>query len=109
MGHLLAAEQAEVLRSFDYLFNMERPVITPQNVRISVRGSMAYVTCDEVLTPSISQVGLRPNFQEMNPNFSNEPAEVVVHAINIYVRRNGEYLLTHHSAGFRGPRVIQDE
>jgi hypothetical protein len=79
------------------------PNVAAENVRISLRGRTAYVTCDEIMTPHVEPGTIRIDFREMNQNFSNTPAEITMLCLHIYVRKNGEYLLTHRSSNFRGP------
>jgi hypothetical protein len=79
------------------------PKVRAENVHISLRGRTAYVTCDEIVTPDAEPGFVRMDFQELNPNFSNTPAQITMQSINIFVRKNGEYLLTHRSSSFRMP------
>jgi hypothetical protein len=79
------------------------PSISAQNIRISMRGSIAYVTCEEVVEPRRDPGTLKTNFKEINENFGNGPAEMIMCAVQVYVKRNGEYALTHHSSSPRGP------
>jgi hypothetical protein len=78
------------------------PNIRPHDVRISMRGSMAYVSCDEIIEPRYEPPTLKTNFQELNRNFSDEPAQISLACINIFVRKNGQYLMMHHSSSYRG-------
>jgi hypothetical protein len=95
--------QLNIINSFGFMFTADMPNIRPHDVRISMRGSMAYVSCDEVVEPRFEPGMLKTNFQEINPNFSDEPAQVAMASINVYVRKNGQYLLAHHSSSYRSP------
>lgn len=94
---------SQVINTFGALFSTGMPKITAQNIRISMRGSIAYVTCEEVLEPRRDPGTLQTNFKEINENFGNGPAEMIMVSVNIFVKRNGQYLLTHHSSSPRGP------
>lgn len=93
----------EVLNAFGFLFSTGMPQIHVQNIRISMRGSIAYATCDEIIEPRRDPGTLRTNFKEANESFSNDPAELCMVSVNIFVKRNGQYVLTHHSSSPRGP------
>lgn len=82
---------------------MGLPEIEVRNIRISMRGSIAYATCDEIIEPRRDPGTLLTNFKEANENFSNDPAQLIMVSVNIFVKRNGQYLLTHHSSSPRGP------
>lgn len=45
---------------------MNMPSITPENARISMRGSIAYVSNEELIVPRKEPGTLRTNFKEMN-------------------------------------------
>lgn len=93
----------EVINTFGSLFSTGLPKITVRNIRISMRGSVAYATCDEIVEARRDPGTLRTNFKETNEHFSNGPAQLCMMSVNIFVKRNGQYLLTHHSSSPRGP------
>lgn len=70
----------EVLNHFGYLFTFGLPEIEVRDVRISMRGSMALVTCEE---HSIDRDGIQES--------------KLMSAVNIYQKRNGQWYIFHHS------------
>lgn len=79
----------DVINSFGFIFAYDMPLITPVKPRISVRGSVAYVTCEEVMTPRLEPGTLRTHFQEEKQLLSYGAAEVRMTSIKIYVRSSG--------------------
>ncbi|KAI0564999.1 NTF2-like protein [Gracilaria domingensis] len=73
-----------VLNSFGYIFSMGIPKIDVKNVCITMRGTVAYVTCEEHSTDWETEDG--------------RPHTVVMNAINMFTKRNGEWYICHHSA-----------
>lgn len=71
-----------IINSFGYLFTFELPFIEIRNVRIVMRGSVGYVTCDQVCT-----------LQDTGEQF-------VVSATSVYAKHNAQWYLTHYSATF---------
>ncbi len=92
-----------VVASFEQLFSYGVSEITPTNVRISLRGSVAFVTCDEYATPYKQDNGPPAPVTEYNPAFSTEPARIRMAAVNIFEKRNGIYYLVYHSSTQVGP------
>lgn len=74
-----------VINSFGYLFSLGTPSVQPLDVRINMRGSIAYVTCNET-----SKHWKEGEFET--------PQSVDMAAINIFMKRNGDWYLYHHSA-----------
>lgn len=74
-----------VINSFGYLFSVGTPSIQPSDVRIHMRGTIAYVTCNE-------------NSMDWEEGESETPQTVVMAATNIYMKKNGDWYLCHHSA-----------
>ena len=91
-----------VISSFEQLFGHGISEITPTNVRISLRGSVAFVTCDEYALPYGAQTEPEGPASSLatqyNPAFSAEPARIRMSAVNIFEKRNGIYYLVYHSS-----------
>lgn len=73
-----------ILNSFGAIFSMGTISIEPKNVRISMRGSVAYVTCEEHSTEWDAEGKIIDKF--------------VMCAVNIYSKRNGQWYVQHHSS-----------
>lgn len=86
---------AEVINSFGYLFALGVPSITVTNVRITMRGSAAWVTCEEH-AQHYDKDGkkVEPTQEEVNSG----AVSATMSAINIFVKRNGQWYLAHHSS-----------
>eukprot|EP00177_Eucheuma_denticulatum_P007044 GFKZ01012818.1.p2 GENE.GFKZ01012818.1~~GFKZ01012818.1.p2 ORF type:complete len:130 (-),score=18.74 GFKZ01012818.1:350-739(-) len=88
----LAMGYLDVLNAFGYLFAIGVPAIQARNVVISVRGSVAWVTCEEhsgVFDGDQVDVG-DVGYVERGP--------VVMEATNIFAKRNGQWYVCHHTA-----------
>lgn len=79
-----------VLNGFGYLFSLGVPSVKPRNVVITVRGSVAWVTCEE-------HSGVYEGDEEVESEYGGT-APVVMAATNIYAKRNGQWYICHHSA-----------
>lgn len=71
-----------IINSFGMLFSLGIPTIEVKNVRISMRGTAAIVTCEEHSV----------DWDE------GEHTRTIMCAINIFVKRNGQWYLSHHSS-----------
>lgn len=101
-----------VISSFEQLFRAGISEVTPTNVRISLRGSVAFVTCDEYATPAPSpdadeRQDSTAVARKYNRSFSTEPARIRMSAVNIFEKRNGIYYLVYHSSTQVGPPFPQ--
>lgn len=74
----------DVINSFGYVFSAGIPHIEVKNVCITMRGSVAYVTCEEHSTDWEANDG--------------KGEKVVMNAINIFTKKNGQWYICHHSA-----------
>lgn len=92
----------EILNSFGFLFSSEIPQITPRNVRFAMRGSVAFVTCDEIIEPRESSRALQSENADYSFSTPEDSQSSTMTCINIFTKKNGEYLLTHHSSSYRG-------
>eukprot|EP00171_Calliarthron_tuberculosum_P011241 IDg11241t1 len=87
----------KVMDSFEAMFYSGIANIRPLNVRISVRGSVAVVTCEEYANPSQDEEVSQSNVaSEWNENFSPERAEIRMNATNIFEKKNGQFYLVYH-------------
>ncbi|CAN8075315.1 unnamed protein product [Agarophyton chilense] len=80
----LAVGFLEVMNSFGYIFSLGVPQIDVKDVCITMRGAVAYVTCGEYSTDWEDDEG--------------RGCTVVMNAINIFTKKNGEWYICHHSA-----------
>lgn len=70
----------DVVNSFGYIFTLDLPFIEVRNCRIVMRGTVAYVTLEQLCTPS------------------DESEQFVVAATNLYTKHNSQWYLAHHSS-----------
>lgn len=85
----------DVLNSFGYLFSLPVPTITVKNVRIIMRGCCAWATCEEHAQLYDKRGNMiHPSEEELAAGAT--PAVMI--ATNIYVKRNGQWYLSHHSS-----------
>ncbi|PXF43787.1 hypothetical protein BWQ96_06408 [Gracilariopsis chorda] len=80
----LVSGYLEVINSFGYVFSAGIPQIDVKNVCITMRGSVAYVTCEEHSTDWEANNGKGEN--------------TIMNAINIFTKKNGQWYICHHSA-----------
>ena len=100
----LSVGYAPVLDSFAELFSEGVPDIVPRNVRISMRGSVALVTCEEVaMGESESESEAAAEARKHNPNFEFVTVSVAMLATNIFTKRNGQWYLQHHTSSPKYP------
>lgn len=86
----------KVMESFEAMFYAGIANVRPLNVRISVRGSVAVVTCEEHANPSNDENSESNITSEWNENFSSERAEIRMTATNIFEKKNGQFYLVYH-------------
>lgn len=77
MGGPLVSGYINIINSFGYFFTLTLPILEVRNCRIIMRGSVGYVTCDEVLK-------------------DEEGNEIVMAATNMYLKLNGQWYISHH-------------
>lgn len=94
LGPLIAG-YVDVLNSFGYLFSLRIPTITVKNVRIMMRGSCAWLTCEEH-AQLYDEKGKKTDPTE--EELAVGAASAVMVATNIYVKRNGQWYITHHTS-----------
>jgi len=90
----------DIMKSFEALFAQGVADVVPDNIRISVRGSVALVTCDENVKAKVIPDNTPDDTAatRFNPNFSAEKARIRMTAVNIFEKRNGAYSLIFHSS-----------
>ena len=96
----------DVIDSFGYLFSVGIPAISSSNIRITMRGSVALVTCEEhaeIIEEKVEEEERKALITESNPNFSTKSAPVVMLATNIFEKKNGQWYLTHHVSSPKYP------
>lgn len=76
----IARGYIEVLNTFGYLFSQKLAEVRVNNCRIVVRGTVAYVTCDEVMYDDQTS------------------QEVTFYATNVFVKHNGQWYIIHHGS-----------
>lgn len=87
----------DIMKSFEALFAQGVADVRPDNIRISVRGSVALVTCDEnAISKVIPDNENDDSATRFNPNFSPERARIRMTAVNIFEKRNGAYYMIYH-------------
>lgn len=96
----------QVVQSFETLMNQGLASVRPDNVRISVRGLVAFVTCEEYAEPvSTEDESISAIATKYNPNFSSEPAQIRMTAVNIFEKQNGQYYLVYHMSSPISPEL----
>lgn len=96
----------EVVASFEALLAAGIPSVAPSNMRVSMRGSLAIVTCEENASlQGGAEEGRRERVKEWNENFSSEPADIVMTATNIFEKKNGQWYLIHHVSSPTSPAM----
>lgn len=94
----------EVLDSFSALLSSGVPTVSPSDICISMRGSIAIVTCEENASLSEAMENDKKALaKEWNENFSDEPAAIVMSATNIFEKKNGQWYLIHHVSSPTSP------
>lgn len=91
----LCVGYTNIINSFGYLFSFGVPNIHATNVVITMRGSCAWVTCDEhcdVVEETAKENASGNKFKE------SQIREIVMSATNIFVKHNGQWYLAHHTA-----------
>lgn len=87
----------KVMESFEAMFYAGLANIRPVNVRISVRGSIALVTCEEHANPTDERNDEKRSVgNKWNENFSFERAEIRMAATNIFEKKNGQFYIIYH-------------
>lgn len=96
----------DILNSFGQLFSLGIPQISPVNVRIAMRGTVALATCEEQpLETHQFDEDKKAQIKEWNPNFDDTPAQVVMLATNIFEKKNGQWYLVHHVSSPKFPSI----
>jgi ketosteroid isomerase-like protein len=86
---------SEVRRSWENIFANSRPwTVACDDVRISIAGDLAWVSCVEVIRPF---------------GIGEEDAAARMQATNIFLRHDGEWQLVHHHASATPSDVTEEE
>lgn len=85
----------DIINSFGALFSYGLPNITAKNIVITMRGSCAWVTCEEHCDVVEEEEKLD---KDGNKVVHSQIREIVMSATNIFVKRNGQWYLCHHTA-----------
>lgn len=86
-----------IINSFGYLFSFGVPNIQAKNIVITMRGSCAWVTCDEHCDVVEEEEEVKEDASG-NKVKASRIREVVMSATNIFVKHNGQWYLAHHTA-----------
>lgn len=78
-GGPLLTGYVDIINSFGLLFSLDLPPIQIENCRIIMRGTVGYVTCDQIC-------------------FDEDGQKIVTCATNVYIKHNSQWYLMHHSS-----------
>ncbi|MGH9366800.1 MAG: nuclear transport factor 2 family protein [Thermoanaerobaculia bacterium] len=86
---------SEVRRSWENIFANSRAwTVSCEDIRVTVAGDLAWVACVEVIRPF---------------GIADEEAAARMQASNIFLRRDGQWLLVHHHASASPSDTEEDE
>lgn len=93
-----------ILESFGHLF-MYSFRLRVENVRISMRGTVALVTCEEHADiKDEDEAPSKKTYSDVNSSFTEPSPPVVMLATNVYTKHNGQWYCCHHSSS---PVLVQ--